>query len=151
MTSVPFSHATPAGFVAHSPDRDDYHAIARQMLLTSAADVVMGAGNPGFTDAGTAREKPEYEYIDEPTWTAVLSGRPCADADGDGSGDAWTVVQSRADFTALARVPRRNASSASRRSHRRSRRRVRATPSLRRTRLPRTNPSRRFRLWSRGP
>jgi alkaline phosphatase len=52
VTTVPFSHATPAGFVAHNKERDAYEEIAREMLSSSRTDVIMGAGNPCCDDNG---------------------------------------------------------------------------------------------------
>jgi len=33
VTTVPLSHATPAGFAVHNPSRGDYAGVAREMLL----------------------------------------------------------------------------------------------------------------------
>jgi len=46
VTTVPFSHATPAAFVAHNNQRSNYVEIAREMILDSRVDVIMGAGHP---------------------------------------------------------------------------------------------------------
>jgi alkaline phosphatase len=45
VTTVPFSHATPAAFVAHSTDRHAYEAIARE-ILAWRPEVVVGGGHP---------------------------------------------------------------------------------------------------------
>ncbi len=42
ITSVAWSHATPAGFVAHNVSRDNYAEIASAMIRDSATDVIMG-------------------------------------------------------------------------------------------------------------
>ena len=53
ITTVPWSHATPAGLSnAHSINRDDYVSIATQMLAHDVMDVIMGAGNPDFNNNG---------------------------------------------------------------------------------------------------
>jgi alkaline phosphatase len=53
ITSVEWSHATPAGFSnAHVPDRDQYQDIAQQMLNGGVLDVIMGTGNPDFDNDG---------------------------------------------------------------------------------------------------
>lgn len=44
VTTVPFSHATPAGFFAHNQSRGNVKAIAREMLMTSRPDVMIGGG-----------------------------------------------------------------------------------------------------------
>jgi alkaline phosphatase len=102
ISSVEISHATPAGFVAHNVSRNAYVAIAEEMLLSSATDVIMGAGNPGYYNDGTLRATANYQYIGETAWKALVSGTPAADADGDGAGDPWTLVQTRDEFLALA-------------------------------------------------
>ncbi|HNZ39831.1 MAG TPA: alkaline phosphatase, partial [Candidatus Latescibacteria bacterium] len=48
VSSVGISHATPAGFVAHSRSRGSLESIAQEMILRSRVDVIMGAGNPWF-------------------------------------------------------------------------------------------------------
>ncbi|WP_344196719.1 alkaline phosphatase [Aeromicrobium alkaliterrae] len=54
VTDVPFNHATPAGFIAHNSNRNDYHGLATEMI-DSGIDVIIGGGHPNFTDAGTSR------------------------------------------------------------------------------------------------
>ena len=55
VTTVSWSNATPAAMVAHNLNRDDYTAIANEML-NSQLNVIMGAGNPGFNDNGATRD-----------------------------------------------------------------------------------------------
>jgi alkaline phosphatase len=104
VTSVEFSHATPAGFVAHNVSRDNYEAIAKEMLLDSATDVIMGAGNPWFDDNAARQTSPNsYKYVGgKQTWDRLVAGTAGADADGDGRRDPWKLIQSRAEFLALA-------------------------------------------------
>ncbi len=102
VTSVPLSHATPAGFVAHNKGRGSYAEIGREMIERSRCDVIMGAGHPTFDNGGKQRA-PKYDYVGGPeTWGAVKTGRPMADADGDGRPDAWKLVETKADFAKLA-------------------------------------------------
>ncbi|MBK6900079.1 MAG: alkaline phosphatase [bacterium] len=51
VTTVPFVHATPAGFAVSCRDRGAYLEIAR-LMLGGELDVVMGAGHPGTTTQG---------------------------------------------------------------------------------------------------
>lgn len=44
VTTVPFSHATPAGFFAHSPSRFEYTRIAHGMLTIAQPEVMIGGG-----------------------------------------------------------------------------------------------------------
>lgn len=98
VTSVPFSHATPAGFVAHDTSRGNYFTIAEKMLLTSAADVIIGCGHPFYSNDGERLSEPKFEYINAEVWQSVINGNAGADADGDGDGDPWTFIESRDDF-----------------------------------------------------
>jgi alkaline phosphatase len=107
VTSVEWSHATPAGFVAHNISRNNYAAIAQEMVNTSAADVVMGAGHPCYTKDGVNNGCTNtYKYVgDQVTWDALVSGTAGGDADGDGSADPWNLIQTRAQFQALMSGP----------------------------------------------
>lgn len=114
ITTVPLSHATPASFVAHNASRGNYEEIAREMLCESAADVIMGAGHPEFDDNGepvppaeTARKREgRHKYVGgTKIWQALKAGKPMADADGDGTPDAWTLVETRQAFQALVDNP----------------------------------------------
>ena len=58
-----WSHATPAGFVAHNPSRGDYAASAPGDDHSSATDVIMGAGNPGSTTTGSPRRPRSSKYV----------------------------------------------------------------------------------------
>ncbi|MDQ1292685.1 MAG: alkaline phosphatase [Actinomycetota bacterium] len=113
VTSVQFSHATPAGFVAHNTTRNDYSGIAREMIYNSATDVVMGAGSPCHDANGRANGcTGSTKYVGGATTWADLTdtdGALGADANGDGKKDPWTLVQSRQAFQQLAhgRTPRR--------------------------------------------
>jgi alkaline phosphatase len=103
VTSVEFSHATPAGFVAHNVDRKDYVGIAQEMIYDSAADVIMGAGHPCYDRNGLYNDCTNtYDYVGgEASWSDLLAGTAGGDADGDGDDDPWTLVESRAAFQAL--------------------------------------------------
>jgi alkaline phosphatase len=79
VTTVPFSHATPAAFVAHSPARDAYEEIAREILAWKP-EVVIGGGHP-YTSRTEPAEQPER-------WTALDA---YASAKQPGSG--WVVVE----------------------------------------------------------
>lgn len=107
VTSVPISHATPAGFVAHNPLRKNYQAIAAQMLRESAVDLIAGAGHPDFDDDGRPRRLfPDYDYLGgEELWQELKAGRAGGDADGDGRPDPWTLVDDRERIRGLANGP----------------------------------------------
>lgn len=101
LSSVPFSHATPAGFAAHVGARSDYAEIARQIVDSSAVDVILTAGHPDYDDSGQLRDKPKYEYLSEATWQELKAGKAGADADGDGQPDPWKLLQTKEDFLSL--------------------------------------------------
>lgn len=111
ITSVPFSHATPAGFLVHEGSRGSYVEIARQMIHDSAADVVMGAGHPWFDGNGRFVDLPfdaqqrakRFAYIGEENWLALEAGKAGGDADGDGDPDPWALIQTRQSFQDLAK------------------------------------------------
>ncbi|MFB3778927.1 MAG: alkaline phosphatase [Bryobacteraceae bacterium] len=43
-STVPFSHATPAAHVSHNVNRNNYHAIANEIVMAVQPDVVIGGG-----------------------------------------------------------------------------------------------------------
>jgi len=90
ITTVPFSHATPAGFAAHSVGRDSYTDITHDMLFNVRPDVIMGAGHPDGAQAGK-----EYEYITKADWNALRGGET-----------PYALIQDRAEFQRLATEPR---------------------------------------------
>jgi len=105
ITSVPFNHATPAGFVAHNKSRSKYKDIGDEMILKSGADVIMGAGHPWYDADGILMSVPDDYYIRMATWDALVAGTAGGDADGDGDADPWTLIQTRAEFQALMSGP----------------------------------------------
>ncbi len=107
ITTVEWSHATPAGHVAHNVHRDNYAAIAQEIVDVSAADVVMGAGHPWYDNDGLLKALPNtFKYVgDQVTWNALVAGTAGGDADGDGIVDPWTLIQTRAEFQALMSGP----------------------------------------------
>ncbi len=103
VTTVPLSHATPAAFSVHNVSRKNYAQIAREMILESPLEVIMGAGHPDYDAGGKKRETAVYDKVGgRETWEKVLAGRAGADADGDGTNDPWTLVEKRGDIRDLA-------------------------------------------------
>ena len=104
VTSVEWSHATPAGFVAHKLSRNNYKQIAQEMIYESAVDVIMGCGHPWYDADGNRIDSPNtFKYVGgETTWDNLVAGTAGGDADGDGVDDPWTLIQTRAEFIALA-------------------------------------------------
>jgi alkaline phosphatase len=103
VTSVQFAHATPAGFAAHNPDRDEMTSIARAMIMESPLEVVMGCGHPDFDGHGQSADSSDYGYVGgDSVWAALKNGSAGADADGNGKPDPWTFVEDRGSFQSLA-------------------------------------------------
>lgn len=105
VSSVPFSHATPAGCVIHNDYRENYHAIADSMLYDSAADVAIGCVAQDFDRDGNPLDPADYItlYVGNETWADIADGSVMgADADGDGNPDEWTVIRTLAEFQAMA-------------------------------------------------
>ncbi|HSK32848.1 MAG TPA: alkaline phosphatase [Propionicimonas sp.] len=91
VTSVPISHATPAGFTAHESSRSSYRAIARDQLR-SKLSVVMGAGNPWYTDNGKVRSTAKYTYLYKSDYQKLRDRR-----------SGFTYVASKASFDKLTK------------------------------------------------
>ncbi|WP_016701332.1 alkaline phosphatase [Actinoalloteichus spitiensis] len=89
VTSVPFNHATPAGFIAHNSSRNDYQGLATEMI-DSGVDVLMGGGHPNFTDAHTRRAS-DWTWISQEDFERVSTG-----------GTDFTYIEEQADFASLA-------------------------------------------------
>ena len=97
VTTVPITHATPAGFAAHQMSRGRYTEIAKEMLLESPVRVVMGGGHPDFDDDGKPNTEPDeadrYQYVGgKDTWEMLC----------DPSKTDWRRIQEPAEFKALA-------------------------------------------------
>jgi len=93
VTTVPISHATPAGFVAHAKSRSGYEQIADEMINKSALEVLFGCGNPFFDDDGKKLDKPgNFKYVgSKKIWNSLVKG----------SAGKLTLIQSRKDFLNL--------------------------------------------------
>jgi len=97
VSSVPWSHATPAGLGgAHNAERDQYREIANEMLDAPYLDVIMGAGNPDFDDNGQPAKK-KADYVGGPeTWEQLKQGK---------HPKGWRLIQGKDEFEALAATP----------------------------------------------
>jgi alkaline phosphatase len=86
VSTVPFSHATPAAHVSHNVHRNNYAEIAREIIRTLQPEVVIGAGYPGSVGGASAGfrylSREDYEYLkSDPSSPYVLVERQ-AGADG---------------------------------------------------------------------
>ena len=86
VSSVPFSHATPAAFAAHNKNRNNYKEIAAEMV-GSDLSVIMGAGHPEFDDNAQKVDAPNYKYISEESFKSLRDGSA-----------GWEFTENTADF-----------------------------------------------------
>lgn len=95
ISTVQWTHATPAGFLAHNASRNEYAAIGKEIVDSGLADVVMGTGHPFFDKNGKATEPKDekaYRYVGgKETWDKLAGGQT-----------AYKLIETKADFQALA-------------------------------------------------
>lgn len=99
VTSVPFTHATPAAFGAQVPHRSHYGEIGRRMIGRGTLTLIMGTGHPLYDLNGQPRSRPQFApetgsgsgYIARSTWESLLDGSA-----------GWQLIQTRAEFEGLA-------------------------------------------------
>lgn len=95
VTSVPVTHATPAGFAAHRQSRNLYTEIALEILEESPVIVLMGAGHPEYDNDGKpvdATDEKHFQYVGgQEMWEKLKSG----------AHPEWHLVQDRADAVRL--------------------------------------------------
>jgi alkaline phosphatase len=96
VTTVPISHATPACVWAHNIDRNNYAAIANEMIYNWGLDVIIGAGNPDFDDNGQAASMTSQYVGGSTTWNLLKNGT---------MGMGWTLIETKADFENYAANP----------------------------------------------
>ncbi len=104
ITSVPWCHATPAGFSnAHNISRRNYQAIANAMLAGQVMDVIMGAGHPqydhngrlviaSYNDPAITDQRAKY-MGGRATWIALHEGT---------HPQGWKLIESKAEFEVIA-------------------------------------------------
>ena len=94
VTTVEWTHATPASMYAHNISRNNYSAIANEMLGSgSPLSVIMGAGNPGFDDNGQPATKSANYVGGTATWNQLTSNT---------HPENWSLIQTKTQFEALA-------------------------------------------------
>ena|GEM_PF-859756 len=76
VSTVPFSHATPAGFVSHNKSRNNYKAIAQEIITGVRPDVVIGGGHPAYNSATSSAD---YTYIDAPEYSYLKNSSTTSD------------------------------------------------------------------------
>lgn len=96
VSSVPFTHATPAVFGAQNVNRDAYAQIAEQMLRNPNLDLIMGGGDPRYNSNGELRATPNERYMTMTQLNALLAG-----PDGSNIYNRY-FISSKEDFQKLA-------------------------------------------------
>ncbi len=117
VSSVPLSHATPAGFAAHNQHRSNYEEIGQYLLFHTRLDLIMAPGHPEYNNDGQP-ETMSARYVGGwEIWEQLSAGDQrteftdgdrllfVQDVDGDGSRDPWVLIEDREDFLALASGP----------------------------------------------
>ncbi|CEH17480.1 alkaline phosphatase [Ceraceosorus bombacis] len=89
VTTSRSTHATPASYAAHVPDRDDENTIAEHMLggtvLGARVDLIWGGGRRHFL----------------PNTTSGSSRKDGRDLIGEATSAGWSYLSTRAEFDAL--------------------------------------------------
>ena len=78
VSSVPFNYATPAAWAAHNDDRNDFHAMADEMI-GGDLDVIMGAGPPLYDEDNQPVEAGE-KYFGLPQVASTLQHNRSGDS-----------------------------------------------------------------------
>ncbi|VEI45445.1 alkaline phosphatase [Actinobacillus equuli] len=95
ISSVQWSHATPAGFLSHNVNRNNYAEIAQEAVKSGRASVIMGAGHPYFDQNGKAiqpKSEKDFRFVGgKETWENLVAGKT-----------DYKLIDSKADFAALA-------------------------------------------------
>jgi len=93
-STVPFSHATPAGFVSHNTSRNNYTQIAHEIIYTVQPEVVIGGGNRNW----------DTKYISAADQAALEAGATAytyvGRQTGVDGGDALAAVAATVDLIA---------------------------------------------------
>ncbi len=99
VSTVPFSHATPAGFVSHNKSRNNYKAIAQEIIGGVRPDVVIGGGHPAYNSATSSAD---YSYIDAPEYSNLKNSTEYTFAERKAGVDGGTALLAAADTAAAA-------------------------------------------------
>ena len=97
VSTVPFTHATPASFVSHNVSRNNYQAIAQEIITSVRPDVVIGGGHPAYNDAAGLTGANAYQYIGAPEYTNLKSSTEYAFTERQAGVDGGTALLAKAD------------------------------------------------------
>ena len=99
VSTVPFSHATPAAFVSHNSSRHNYRAISWEIITAIRPEVVIGGGHPGYNDAEGISGGNAFRYLDASTYASLKNSSEYALAERSNAVDGGTALLARADLT----------------------------------------------------
>jgi len=92
VTTVQISDATPAvAGGAHNVSRANRTAITNEMLNAGILSVILGTGNPDYTNDGMRRNAPDYSWISASDWANLKGGTT-----------GFKLIQDKSDFDALS-------------------------------------------------
>lgn len=92
VSTVPFSHATPAVHVSHNVSRTHYHAIAEEILTRVKPEVVIGGGHPAWAKLPSG----EGRYLTLATLNAVKADPDYVVVERQAGKDGNTALQAGA-------------------------------------------------------
>ena len=72
VSTVPFTHATPAAHVSHNGNRNNYTEIAKEIIGTIQPEVVIGGGYPGEVGGASAG----FRYLEDVDYNFLKGSDP---------------------------------------------------------------------------
>jgi alkaline phosphatase len=103
VTTVPMSHATPAGFSAHESARGDLGAIFLQMVSkTSHLSVVMGSGHPFYEQGKPIKIKDDEDEKAKKKRFNSVGGEENWEIIKSGTFNGFNVIETKKQFEDLA-------------------------------------------------
>jgi alkaline phosphatase len=103
VTTVPISHATPAGFFAHSKARGDMDEIfLQQTEANKGLTVVMGSGHPFYVGGNKIKVKEDEKEKDTKKRFLAVGGEQTWNKLQTGSYNGYTVITDEKQFADLA-------------------------------------------------
>lgn len=96
VSTVPFSHATPAAFVSHNVSRNNYTQIANEIIYTVMPEVVIGGGNRNW--GGNYLSATDQKALEDGDTAYTYVGRQAGVDGGDAlSAAANTIADANGD------------------------------------------------------
>ncbi|MFT4089956.1 MAG: alkaline phosphatase [Asticcacaulis sp.] len=95
VTSVPWNNATPAGFLAHNLERNNYLEISQEIVTSGLATVIMGAGHPYFDVNGRPVSEPSDDLFRNVGGREIWADLKAGNTD-------YKLIDTKMDFEALA-------------------------------------------------